>query len=224
MPKEIINMTLERKGKNEPWGFVIIGGKDQALTVKVGRVRAYSAAEKAGLKSCDYIWQINGKEVFEMSHNECVKEVKDATTMLSLNIERGDHIVPHFEEIWPSGKSKDKYKRGHIPMNYYTDAMENGPQLSGHLPIPANFTTVGKPAIYVNQYDNPIDVYSEDTIEEMKEERISVTNPEAAERVMKHRAGQMQQNPLAAAAARKFDTSKSAVLGLIGKDDASRSK
>ena len=70
-------------------------------------------------------------------------------------------------------------------MDYYTDAMENGPALSGtihaekmaylenisrenfslfpisgHLPIPANFTTVGKPAIYVNQYDNPIDVYS----------------------------------------------------------------
>ena len=41
--------------------------------------------------------------------------------------------MPHFEEIWPSGKSKDKYKRGHIPMNYYTDAMENGPQLSGML-------------------------------------------------------------------------------------------
>ena len=78
-------------------------------------------------------------------------------------------------------------------MDYYTDAMENGPKLSGmsfdhvlspackklfyplsaksllpqiclsvgHLPIPANFTTVGKPAIYVNQYDNPIDVYSD---------------------------------------------------------------
>ena len=60
----------------------------QALTVKVGRVKAYSAAEKAGLKTCDYIWQINGKEVFEMSHNECVKEVKSATTMLSLNVER----------------------------------------------------------------------------------------------------------------------------------------
>ena len=60
----------------------------QALTVKVGRVKAYSAAETAGLKTCDYIWQINGKEVFEMSHNECVKEVKEATTMLSLNVER----------------------------------------------------------------------------------------------------------------------------------------
>ena len=39
--------------------------------------------------------------------------------------------MPHFEEIWPSGKTKDKYKRGHIPMDYYTDAMENGPKLSG---------------------------------------------------------------------------------------------
>ena len=51
-------------------------------------MKAYSAAETAGLKTCDYIWQINGKEVFEMSHNDCVKEVKDATTMLSLNVER----------------------------------------------------------------------------------------------------------------------------------------
>ena len=56
--------------------------------MKVGRVKAYSPAEKAGLKTCDYIWQINGKEVFEMSHNDCVKEVKNASTMLSLNIER----------------------------------------------------------------------------------------------------------------------------------------
>ena len=56
--------------------------------MKVGRVKAYSAAEKAGLKTCDYIWQINGKEVFEMSHNDCVKEVKNASTMLSLNVER----------------------------------------------------------------------------------------------------------------------------------------
>ena len=28
MPKEMINFTLDRKG-NEPWGFVIVGGKDQ---------------------------------------------------------------------------------------------------------------------------------------------------------------------------------------------------
>jgi len=38
MPKEILNLQLERRAKNENWGFVIIGGKDQALTVKVGKV------------------------------------------------------------------------------------------------------------------------------------------------------------------------------------------
>ena len=35
---------------------------------------------------------------------------------------RGDHIVPNFEEIWPSDKNKDdKYKRRLIGMEYYMD-------------------------------------------------------------------------------------------------------
>ena len=42
---------------------------------------------------------------------------------------RGDHIVPNFEEIWPSKKgAKERPKRG---LEYYYDAMMNGPQLSG---------------------------------------------------------------------------------------------
>ena len=41
----------------------------------------------------------------------------------------GDHIVPNFEEIWPSKKgTKAKPKRG---LEYYWDAMQNGPELSG---------------------------------------------------------------------------------------------
>ena len=32
MPKEMINFTLDRKG-NEPWGFVIVGGKDQVFFI-----------------------------------------------------------------------------------------------------------------------------------------------------------------------------------------------
>ena len=44
---------------------------------------------------------------------------------------RGDHIVPNFEEIWPSKKGKkDRPKRG---IEYYQDAMMNGPELSGQL-------------------------------------------------------------------------------------------
>ena len=43
---------------------------------------------------------------------------------------RGDHIVPNFEEIWPSkkGPKANKPKTG---LEYYYDAMLNGPNLSG---------------------------------------------------------------------------------------------
>jgi len=220
MPKEIVNMTLTRESTSQAWGFKIIGGKDQGLTVKVGNVKPYSNAEKAGLKTMDYVWEINGKEVFEMSHDQCVAEVKNSGTKLVLATERGDHIVPNFEEIWPSKKGKDgKAKRPTRGIEYYLDAMENGPDLSGYLPIPPNFTTVGKPQITVNQYDSPLDVYSDDTLEEMKEERLVMQNPDLADRITASQvdAGKQHQppksdNPLAAQQGRKFDPTKSAVL------------
>jgi hypothetical protein len=45
---------------------------------------------------------------------------------------RGDHIVPNFEEIWPSkkGAKAERPKKG---LEYYYDAMLNGPSLSGKL-------------------------------------------------------------------------------------------
>jgi len=213
MPKEIVNMVLQRGSTKEPWGFKIIGGKDQSLTVKVGNVKPYSHAEAAGLKGWDYIWQINGKEVFELSHDECVKEIKSAGTSLTLATERGDHIVPNFEEIWPSKKG-GKTGRPMRGMEYYLDAMENGPQLSGFLPIPPNFTTVGKPQITVNQYDSPLDVYSDDTLEEMKEERLVLQNPDLADRMSKA-APKKSDNPMAAMQARAFDPSTSQVLSVL---------
>nr|ACO12123.1 PDZ and LIM domain protein 3 [Lepeophtheirus salmonis] len=212
MPKEIVNLALKRSGKNEPWGFVIIGGKDQNLTVKVGKIKPYGPAEEAGLKTMDYVWQINGKEVFEMSHNDCVKEIKESGTSLSLSTERGDHIVPNFEEIWPSkkGPKAERRKRG---LEYYYDAMTNGPQLSGFLPLAPNFTTVGKPQIYVNQYDCPIQVYSEDTLEEMKEERITMMNPDLVDRIQDKVP--QSDNPMALVQGRKFDPTKSNALNAI---------
>jgi hypothetical protein len=84
----------------------------------------------------------------------------------------------------------------------------------GFLPLPPNFTTVGRPNIVVNQYDSPIDCYSEDTLEEMKEERLVLQNPEATERIVQQKPPP-QVNPLAAMQARKFDPTRSNVLGCI---------
>ena len=106
----MIDVTVQRK-QGEPWGMVIVGGKDQALTVKLGRIKvtilsiilnfrinlshlgicylqAYSPAEHAGLKEWDYIWSINGQEVFEMSHNQICGLIKSAGTSIQMVVER----------------------------------------------------------------------------------------------------------------------------------------
>ena len=83
----------------------------------------------------------------------------------------------------------------------------------GFLPLPDNFTTVGKPQIVVNQYDSPMEVYSDETLEEMKEERLTMQNPEVMERIEK--AAPPGVNPMAAQQARNFDPAKSAALSAI---------
>ena len=62
--------------------------------------------------------------------------------LISNYIYRGDHIVPNFEEIWPSGKTKDKPK-AKFDMDYLMDAMNKG------IPGERNkdFTTCGKPKV-----------------------------------------------------------------------------
>jgi hypothetical protein len=71
---------------------------------------------------------------------------------------------------------------------------------------------VGRPNIVVNQYDSPIDCYSENTLEEMKEERLVLQNPETTERAVKPGP---QAHPAAVMQARKFDPTRSNVLGCI---------
>jgi len=218
MPKEMINVTVTRKA-GEPWGLVIVGGKDQSLTVKLGRIKAYSAAEAAGLKEWDYVWNINGQEVFEMSHNQICQLIKSAGNSMEMVIERGDHIVPNFEEIWPSNKDKSsKYKRRLIGMEYYMDAMENH-GLKGHLPQPENFTTCGKLGIEINQYNCPIECYDEAVIDEMTEDREMMTNPDLVE-ARKDLKKERGENPLIAQKMMKFDPRKSNILTTLAAEEA----
>ena len=55
----------------------------------------------------------------------------------------------------------------------------------GHLPQPDNFTTVGRLGIEINQYNNPLECYADETIEEMREEKVLLDHPEIADRMVK---------------------------------------
>jgi len=215
MVKELIKVELERENTNMKWGLVIQGGADLALTAKIATVKRFSPADRAGLEKMDYVYSINGKEVFGMSQPEITKEILNAGLNLTLEIERGTFIVPSFDEIWPDlskesleggGASKKSKKMG---MDYILEAMEH--HGLGHLPQPDNFTTVGKLGIEVNQYNNPIECYSDGTIEDMRDEKAVLEFPEAAEKILaanaqKHKSLQDESK------VKKFDPKRSSVF------------
>ena len=47
-----------------------------------------SVAYEAGLKQRDYLFEINGVSVLEMSHDECTQLIKGAGDTLDIKVER----------------------------------------------------------------------------------------------------------------------------------------
>jgi len=217
MGKELIKIMVERDNLNQKWGIIIHGGRDMALTAKIASVKRFSPCDRAGLEKMDYVYSINGKEVFDMTQPQITQEVLSCGKTMELEVERGTFIVPSFDEIWPElGKQREKENKGkRMGMEYILEAMQH--HGLGHLPQPDNFTTVGRLGIEVNQYNNPIDCYSDNTIEDMREEKVIMDFPEAAEKILaanaqKHQ--QIQSGP-PAGARKTFDPSRSAVLSTI---------
>ena len=92
MGRQIHTLTLTRN-QGQKWGFGLTGGKDVSLTFRIEKVSLASPAGDAGLKNLDYLIKVNGKEVFDMNHNELVKMIKNAGgESLELEIERSVNI------------------------------------------------------------------------------------------------------------------------------------
>ena len=84
-----------------------------------------------------FLSQVNDKPVFNMTHDECCREIKMSGQALRLEcerfvvkiiskifmtIDRGDHIVPSFEELLGLKKSDDldgTKRKKHIGSDYY---------------------------------------------------------------------------------------------------------
>merc|ERR1712130_297414 len=137
MPKELLNLELERDNLGQKWGFTIQGGADLSLTAKVASVKRFSPADRAGLDKMDYVWTVNGKEVFKMTQKQITNEIVT-------------FIVPSFDEIWPqAGKGRPgDARRKRMGMEYILEAMQH--HGLGHLPQPDNFTTCGRLGIEIN--------------------------------------------------------------------------
>merc|ERR1712109_145983 len=107
MPKQLIKIEMERDSLSQKWGITIQGGADLSLTAKVASVKRFSPADRAGLEKMDYVWTVNGKEVFNMTQPQITNEIVNSKLKMVLQVERGTFIVPSFDEIWPQpGKER----------------------------------------------------------------------------------------------------------------------
>merc|ERR1712109_122537 len=200
MPKQLIKISMERDSLEQKWGITIQGGADLSLTAKIASVKRFSPADRAGLEKMDYVFTVNGKEVFGLTQPQITSEIVNSQLRMEMEVERGTFIVPSFEEIWPQGKGKEK-KAKRMGMEYILEAMQ-------HHGL----------GIEINQYNNPVECYHDDTIEEMREEKILVDHPELADKILKTNSQKHEQmNPLAAQklASNKWDPTQSSVLKAI---------
>merc|ERR1712109_428219 len=213
MPKQLIKISMERDSLEQKWGITIQGGADLSLTAKIASVKRFSPADRAGLEKMDYVFTVNGKEVFGMTQPQITSEITNSQLRMEMEVERGTFIVPRFEEIWPQGKGKEK-KAKRMGMEYILEAMQH--HGLGHLPQPDNFTTCGRLGIEINQYNNPVECYADETIDDMREEKVIIDHPELADKLLKsntEKHKEHQMNPIAAQKLKSanFDPKRSAV-------------
>lgn len=168
MPKEIVEISLKRN-RGEPWGLRIGGGVDRGKVLVLEKIIFNSVAYEAGLKQRDYLFEINGVSVLEMSHDECTQLIKGAGDTLDIKVERGDHIVPNIHEAFPIKKDETDDKRKSSSGKdrpYWIQSLEAGKGVKNSI----GFTTVGKPKMAQKQFNSPLEMYGEDALEEIMKE------------------------------------------------------
>jgi len=208
MPKEIVEIQLKRNAaKKEPWGLRIGGGVDRGKVLVLEKIIFNSVAYEAGLKQRDYLYEINGVNVLEMSHDECTKLIKSAGNTLDLKVERGDHIVPNIHEAFPIKKDESDNNKDINSKDrpYWIQSLEAGQGMksSQH----KGFTTVGRPKMAQKQFNSPMEMYSEEMLEEIMSQGTLGGKPFNPSNAM---------NPTG----KEFEASESSVCALIREQEA----
>lgn len=185
------------KPPGSSWGIRIGGGVDRGKVFTIEKIIFNSIAYESGLKDRDYIVEINGNKVFEISHDECKDLIRKAGDHMMIKIERGDFIVPNMDEAFPKKKiAEETTNNGKKP--YWVQALEQGKGARNT----TGFTTVGKPKMAQKQYNSPMSMYSEDMIEEIMRTGMLEGKPVDMSNLM---------NPTG----KEFEKNQSEVLALI---------
>nr|XP_055181115.1 LIM domain-binding protein 3 isoform X4 [Nyctereutes procyonoides] len=176
------SVTLTGPG---PWGFRLQGGKDFNMPLTISRITPGSKAAQSQLSQGDLVVAIDGVNTDTMTHLEAQNKIKSASYNLSLTLQKSKRpipisttappvqsplpVIPHQKD--PAGDtsgsptacspgSPGPPELGPSPSPSFSQSPpRGGPGMEG-APGPRG---QGRPA----QYNNPIGLYSAETLREM---------------------------------------------------------
>uniref|UniRef100_A0A1B6H173 PDZ domain-containing protein n=1 Tax=Cuerna arida TaxID=1464854 RepID=A0A1B6H173_9HEMI len=175
----LITVRLSRSDA-QPWGFRLQGGKDFGAPLLIQKVNGGSLAEKAGLQVADAVIKVNGQDVYNLRHKDAQDAIVKAGNSFEVVVSRGPggtwkpSVTPVGNIPAPSPvggapapvtKTSLAYKGPASPAigtghNVAARPFSAAPQLNG----------VGDQgsvkSITSKQYNNPVGLYSEQTIAE----------------------------------------------------------
>ena len=135
-----------------------------AATSLLFQVALQSPSGQAGLLPKDLLVAVQGQTVLDRSHDEVVKMIKDSGRELRLTVERGDGLVPNMELL---AKPEDKIVKEKETNVYLKAATEEIEVPNSYRKKEKVFTTAGPPKIETDQYNQPMGLYSAETVARM---------------------------------------------------------
>lgn len=177
MASGLVTVRLSRVDA-APWGFRLQGGKDFGTPLLIQKVNGGSLAEKAGLQVGDALIKVNNLEVFNLRHKDAQDAIVKAGNSFEVTLQRGPGATWK-PAVTPVGTvpSPGTGLSGPVTKTSLTAGRPTGPGPigTGHNINPRPFSGpqvngVGDQgtvkSITSKQYNNPVGIYSEETIAE----------------------------------------------------------
>lgn len=174
-------VKLMRSDHQTPWGFRLQGGQEFQMPLSMVKVSDGSLAEQAGVQVGDIILKINGKECDMMRHKDAQDCIINAGNYLELYLERGPMNtwrpnVTAVGEIEINNRNSMDTNKVFTRTSLAKTAPNNvGGIGSGHNSMPKPFGDTGAgspnrnisgPKLVHKQFNSPINLYSEKSLEE----------------------------------------------------------
>ncbi|KAF7489135.1 PDZ and LIM domain protein Zasp [Sarcoptes scabiei] len=167
---QFITAKLMRSNHQTPWGFRLQGGQEFQIPLSIAKISDGSLASQAGVQVGDIILKINGIEADQMRHKDAQDAIINAGNCLELYLERGPMNTwrPQVTPIGSIDIRPNQYQT--IEQQTYTKtSLAKNPEDHSNIGSGHNVTAKpfgGQPKLVHKQFNSPINLYSEKSLEE----------------------------------------------------------